>query len=343
MPLTLSIEELFTLHVEARLNPENGAISFNFRPSPTAASTLMAPTGFRVHFETIVDSNGVNVLTISASPKECEWSQQSSYDGQAVCPTASGSNQAQHFSHEPTHADVICMMSEIYPQMSLPGYQADLGEESYSTENNVVPVFDCISETPHFEDAGDVQTVSFGYPDSQIQQNESMFYQSHVPHDVSSAPEYDHPSPPPISYQPSQEVPLPVFHDVPSAPEYRPPSPPTTASSPTPSIPTSDSSYNSIKPAKAVKPRVPCLHPDCDRHFKNDYTRSLHMKAHIVKRRRYPCSRCPLVLSRQHDRMRHEVSKHDVVPQFACPHCRKSFGSERNMIKHKCPSMYGIR
>ncbi|KAJ6481291.1 hypothetical protein C8R47DRAFT_595121 [Mycena vitilis] len=88
---------------------------------------------------------------------------------------------------------------------------------------------------------------------------------------------------------------------------------------------------------RKAKPRVPCLRADCDRHFKNDYTRSLHMKSHNVKHPRlFPCRWCSLVLSRDHDRMRHEVAKHNIKPQYRCTLCRKSFSREKNLAKHRC-------
>ncbi|KAJ7161975.1 hypothetical protein C8R43DRAFT_991847 [Mycena crocata] len=60
------------------------------------------------------------------------------------------------------------------------------------------------------------------------------------------------------------------------------------------------------------------------------------MKSHVSKQRRFPCSRCSLVLSRQHDLLRHEISKHGVAPDFTCSYCSKPFRSEHNMAKHKC-------
>ncbi|KAJ7159332.1 hypothetical protein C8R43DRAFT_994472 [Mycena crocata] len=184
--------------------------------------------------------------------------------------------------------------------------------EECLTENNGTQVSDCPSQTPHFAETEDAQpSASFGYAGSQMELHDSVFCQplyavlgentAQIPRDPSS--------------------------------EYNPPSPPTTPSSAT----TPDSSdYSTHISPQRVKTRLPCLHSNCNRHFKNDYTRSLHMKAHVSKQRRYPCNRCSLVLSRHHDLLRHEVSKHGVKPAFTCPHCSKPFRSEHNMAKHKC-------
>ncbi|KAJ6489658.1 hypothetical protein C8R47DRAFT_1274149 [Mycena vitilis] len=125
-----------------------------------------------------------------------------------------------------------------------------------------------------------------------------------------------------------------------SAPSYSCPSPPlehATPSTTSPSQSPADTPSPGSTGSRKVKPRVPCLRADCDRHFKNDYTRSLHMKSHNIKHPRlFPCRWCALVLSRDHDRMRHEVTKHNMKPQYRCNICRKSFSREKNLGKHRC-------
>ncbi|KAJ7665042.1 hypothetical protein DFH06DRAFT_1127419 [Mycena polygramma] len=125
-----------------------------------------------------------------------------------------------------------------------------------------------------------------------------------------------------------------------SAPSCSSPSPSVESATPNTTSPP-QSPVNTPSPgstsSRKVKPRVPCLRADCDRHFKNDYTRSLHMKSHNIKHPRlFPCRWCSLVLSRDHDRMRHEVTKHNMKPQYRCNICRKSFSREKNLNKHKC-------
>ncbi|KAJ7169351.1 hypothetical protein C8R43DRAFT_1231879 [Mycena crocata] len=360
MPLALSIEELFTLQVEATLNAENGAITFNFRRSPTDVTTLATPTGFRVHFETTVDSNGASILRISATSKDWECGEEPSYGEQGVWPAVSD-NRGGLDCQELSDAGVMDTACGMLERIVLPAQAASM-DGYYFSERNFMPVLDCIPPTSDFSVAGNVQSACFAYPDNGMDQDERIFCQAsyasaweeppQVPDEPASMVEYSGSPPaaasplpdsctfPPLPYEVGAEPLVPTASDPPERKDYyRPPSPPSTAPSPTPSMPASDDSYVSTKTSEEGKPRVPCLYPDCDRHFKNDYTRSIHMRAHVVKHTRYPCRQCPLVLSRQHDRMRHEVSKHGVVPAFTCTLCSKPFHSEHNLAKHKCIGM----
>lgn len=57
----------------------------------------------------------------------------------------------------------------------------------------------------------------------------------------------------------------------------------------------------------------------------------------------FPCSfdGCPEVFSRKHDRMRHEVTQHGRLCEWACDQCRKFFATEKTLAKHKCTSRVG--
>ncbi|KAJ7176230.1 hypothetical protein C8R43DRAFT_556116 [Mycena crocata] len=360
MRLTLTIEELLAWHIEAKLNAADGAPMFNFRPSMVPTSKLARPpTDFRLHFEPTVDSQGTKALSISASYTECGWPEYyydeqlvgwreqvsepqvvqenhipeivgpgcpgSSKDAGGIWPSISPDNYVDlAVGDERPNVGVIDPTNGIFPPASLPNHTAGFLQDYYSSENGIPAAFGSISQTTRFVETGELQSsAAVGYTDTQLEQSGALLHESS---DTSLKQSFSSP----ISFcetAVAPSSPLPV---------YRPPSPPTTPTSPGASLATSDSSFLSSGVHERVKPRVPCLHPDCERHFKNDYTRSLHMKAHIAKHRRYPCSRCPVVLSRQHDLLRHEVSKHGVEPEFTCSRCSKPFRSEHNMAKHKC-------
>ncbi|KAF7975523.1 hypothetical protein HWV62_9341 [Athelia sp. TMB] len=84
--------------------------------------------------------------------------------------------------------------------------------------------------------------------------------------------------------------------------------------------------------------RFPCLHPECGRKFVSEYTLRVHMEAHKAKPRvRYPCTAgCTESFSRQHDRLRHEVSQHGKVCEFVCEDCGGFFSTKKTVNNHKC-------
>jgi len=102
------------------------------------------------------------------------------------------------------------------------------------------------------------------------------------------------------------------------------------------SPPSPETSSPNVK--KARRRRVACLHPGCDRRFISSHTQRTHMRTHEAKaRRHFRCTMgCSEVFSRQHDRMRHEVTKHGRECKWSCDHCRKFFSFERTLRNHKC-------
>ena len=103
------------------------------------------------------------------------------------------------------------------------------------------------------------------------------------------------------------------------------------SSSPSPDSPQSSSVQRRWR-------RVACLHPGCDRQFVSAHTRRIHMRTHEPKARQYfPCTMgCTEAFSRQHDRMRHEVTKHGRECKWACKQCRRFFSFEKTLKNHKC-------
>lgn len=105
----------------------------------------------------------------------------------------------------------------------------------------------------------------------------------------------------------------------------------------TPPAPTQSTSAQDGEPQDGRR-RFPCLYPDCDRRFVSDYTLGVHMEAHKTKPRvRYPCTAgCSESFSRQHDRLRHEVSQHGKVCEFVCEDCGGFFSTTKTLNNHKC-------
>ncbi|PBK71543.1 uncharacterized protein ARMOST_11965 [Armillaria ostoyae] len=89
--------------------------------------------------------------------------------------------------------------------------------------------------------------------------------------------------------------------------------------------------------------RHPCLIPGCLRRFTSQYTLKVHMQAHKPKPRvSFLCTLgCGERFSRQHDRLRHEVAKHNKVCEFSCEACGRFFSMAKTLGNHKCPLAQG--
>lgn len=99
-------------------------------------------------------------------------------------------------------------------------------------------------------------------------------------------------------------------------------------------------SGNNQDPLEVSKRRqFPCLNPMCNRHFTSEYTRRVHMQVHEPRpRRSFPCTMgCSERFSRKHDRVRHEVAKHERKCEWNCKRCQRFFCSKKTMAKHDCP------
>lgn len=82
-----------------------------------------------------------------------------------------------------------------------------------------------------------------------------------------------------------------------------------------------------------------CPHPTCTRVFRSEYTCRVHSGVHIPKPRKIiPCTQpgCRETFTRQHDRLRHEVTQHDKICEFSCTICHRFFSSAPMLEKHKC-------
>ncbi|KAF8343356.1 hypothetical protein F5887DRAFT_973527 [Amanita rubescens] len=107
------------------------------------------------------------------------------------------------------------------------------------------------------------------------------------------------------------------------------------------SSPSSDEeSHSATSPTSSptIGPRpYRCLEPGCDRWFKRDYTRKVHMHTHRRRDRKPFCCNfpgCPERFSRKHDRLRHEVGRHGLESEWNCQPCHRFFSSRATMERH---------
>ncbi|KII86852.1 hypothetical protein PLICRDRAFT_271766 [Plicaturopsis crispa FD-325 SS-3] len=101
----------------------------------------------------------------------------------------------------------------------------------------------------------------------------------------------------------------------------------------------SSSTSSGTGTGKQRRRRFSCILQGCDRQFTSEYTRKVHMTTHQPKvKTSLPCTMpgCQEMFSRQHDRLRHEVSQHGKSCEWSCSVCRRFFSSERMLQIHKC-------
>ncbi|KAK0436383.1 hypothetical protein EV421DRAFT_1908000 [Armillaria borealis] len=93
----------------------------------------------------------------------------------------------------------------------------------------------------------------------------------------------------------------------------------------------------------AQRRRYPCLVAGCGRRFTSQYTLKVHTEAHKPKPRvSFPCTLgCNEWFSRQHDRLRHEVAKHNKICEFSCDVCGRFFSTAKTLGNHRCPLAQG--
>jgi len=76
-----------------------------------------------------------------------------------------------------------------------------------------------------------------------------------------------------------------------------------------------------------------------------EYSLPRRITAHESKSEKlFPCTLgCTMRFSRKHDRLRHEVSQHGRICDWACSACLGFFSSQATLKKHKCKSGGGSR
>ncbi|TRM66626.1 hypothetical protein BD626DRAFT_581519 [Schizophyllum amplum] len=98
-------------------------------------------------------------------------------------------------------------------------------------------------------------------------------------------------------------------------------------------------------PVKDPKPYA-CPIPSCTKRCKTQHTLSVHLRAHSKPKQRpeFPCSvpGCHLHFSRRHDRLRHEVAKHNKTTDVhRCRECGHVFSFKKTLGNHRCSAGAG--
>ncbi|KAI4294428.1 hypothetical protein K525DRAFT_290829 [Schizophyllum commune Loenen D] len=98
-------------------------------------------------------------------------------------------------------------------------------------------------------------------------------------------------------------------------------------------------------PVKDPKPYA-CPIPSCTKRCKTQHTLSVHLRAHSKPKTRpeFPCSvpGCHLHFSRRHDRLRHEVAKHNKTTDVhRCRECGHVFSFKKTLGNHRCSAAAG--
>ncbi|KAJ7850195.1 hypothetical protein B0H14DRAFT_2763999 [Mycena olivaceomarginata] len=91
---------------------------------------------------------------------------------------------------------------------------------------------------------------------------------------------------------------------------------------------TSESSSSPPPNSPSTRPKLKCTEPACSRRFKSRYTLKVHLETHKSRPER-------------HDRLRHEVTQHGRVCEWACNTCSGFFSSSRTLDNHKCEGATG--
>ncbi|KAJ7174956.1 hypothetical protein C8R43DRAFT_595873 [Mycena crocata] len=346
MSLSLSIEELLALHVEAQMD---GSIDLCIRSSPKFNAAPLSASYQEP--EWLVHSEQAKLHLRANFGRESERLPETSPGWLLPASDEEGVIDQTHLSNDNASTQFVEDIQSVaygYPDTSMDWEDYMIHNASHSSSSTDQPLH--INDDLRSPDVYSSAPAVTALPTSHIGRSDNHhppFNATYVSNDLttvpgdssSSASTSPSPSPcittrdsslSPTCYSDDLDSPASSMSNWSSASPYPVPN----------TSPTSDTSGERSKPATC---RLPCSNADCNRIFKNEYTRGLHMKAHLSTFRRYPCSRCSLVLSRQHDRMRHEASKHGILPKFECSGCRKTFGTQKNMMKHTCQETGGIR
>ncbi|TRM57251.1 hypothetical protein BD626DRAFT_635002 [Schizophyllum amplum] len=303
MTIQLPLEELTRLCVYAHLSStSDGNITLSVRPSPQGIAHPDAPsprTGYQINFETKATDKGT-VLVVSASLSEPDSSLAQS-QGKTV---ASHDGPQPHVNTQPDRIE-----------MSVPGPNNLVEthvDHSANTALDMIMFGPCGSVGsdlfPCFIDDFLPQTAFAPMHSTIDPVNASTglddFFPLDQPWFAATVQEQPQASATNFSAPSSSQSPMPQ------------PLPSPTSSSP---LSTATSSPDSV--ASAAQPT--------GRKRKHTGTSS--------RPRIFECQMgCDEDFSRQHDRFRHEVSKHGRSCEWVCDTCHKFFSSRKNLQKHLC-------
>ncbi|EIW74604.1 hypothetical protein CONPUDRAFT_140410 [Coniophora puteana RWD-64-598 SS2] len=307
LSLTLSIPQLLQFRVCLGLTDGPPSLHLD-----TSQPSLSAPTadysGVDVKIETHI-VNGQRTLRVFAAEKP---GQQQSAKPSSLPPATSTFYNHDLYSSQPNVGEQSAAPSPQMSSQALPvsydfpiqdTFMNDMSSMSYSNPASFSAVLGSTDST-FFQD----------------------FMQSQAEHDqrIISIPSYD------------------THEQLEQCTRAPPPSEATTpavsrSATPTPTLEKQSTGAEQAVSRKRPR-RFPCLDPSCPRRFASKYTLNLHMTTHRQSPRvRYPCEMgCAETFSRQHDRLRHEVSKHGRVCEWLCNRCRHVFSTQGTRDKHRC-------
>ncbi|KAJ7192194.1 hypothetical protein GGX14DRAFT_30406 [Mycena pura] len=314
--LTFPVEELSRLQLSFKVGVPHG--SFSFDVSPTSTADGLCPkgkSGAKVHFDTVSDATGV-VLKVWTSDVNCNDPSQIQSFSDVSGPIASGSMSlpATSSSFDP-NPDILGLSESGIPWEL---YSLDAGPLSQTPPN-------VLSDSDGLDFGNDWSIFGF------ITQAAQDFENDVVDSTSTDTCLSEHVYPTILTDQ--------VVQSPPSTDQ----SPPSFTSEACTPYPTSDSSSSPPPSSPSTRPKLKCTEPACSRRFKSRYTLKAHLETHKSKTERvFPCTMgCAAFFSRQHDRLRHEVTQHGRVCEWVCKTCSGFFSSSRTLDNHKCRGATG--
>ncbi|KIL66981.1 hypothetical protein M378DRAFT_322370 [Amanita muscaria Koide BX008] len=348
MALTLPVEELIRLQITFRLSPDD-LLTFDMLSNPNTSSPPLSPlSGYKLHLKGSRDGSGLCLKVWAHYDGDCQPDQprcetgvdtessdlQSPQSTEEPCITeneydvGSGSNIVHYDTHtEPTWYDyqeangAMQLANAFAPAEPICSFNNDpwfkdnaplevLGNvgESRSTAPQPGACFEKHNVSDYHDSQSILYSTLLSGVDTLCAQNAA------IPAGTAHSRPELRILPTTIAYSASVDSSMSPYSDASS--------PTNTSSAPSPN--------NSSRPYR-------CLDPTCDRWFKRDYTRKVHMLTHRRRDRKpFGCSfpGCSERFSRKHDRLRHEVSRHGLESEWTCQPCHRFFSSRSTMERH---------
>ncbi|KAF7342565.1 hypothetical protein MSAN_02012900 [Mycena sanguinolenta] len=321
MSLTLPIDALRNIQLSFRVGVPDGVFTFDMVPSVdnmgVDVAALCSTTGMQLHLSAVADSCGVT-LTLFASEPNVDHKDLESAD--CVLVNSPQSQSSREVVPCKTEADAVDYLD--YSRLKDTSDLLTMGyltpEDLLAIDTSVnVPYADTRLNPRLFETlaAYDAQT-----PNLQPIYNGGSF-EADAYSDYTSSSSSDHD----------------IFSDFIGSPR-------TDASTPS----TSSESFVAHSPLprhRGPRSKLCCPKPSCARHFASKATLAKHMVTHEPKSpKEFMCTLgCAMRFSRKHDRLRHEVTQHGRICEWACRVCLGFFSSEATLKKHKCKTAGSAR
>ncbi|KAJ7780308.1 hypothetical protein DFH07DRAFT_765588 [Mycena maculata] len=311
--LSFPVEELSRLQLLFKVGVPNGSFAFDVSSTPECVAQ-QARSGIKVHFCVEATPAGVT-LRIWTSPENTSKSMDS----------ISTSNALMSPGLDIIQQEGIAESEYLWGLYSLDAACTDilLGVDSLVSGGEACSVF---GFSNHLDpDSEGMMADSTNTNNIDTTENSTLEDSSNVWSPTLTNDPKEIPSPPSASHSAS-----PITSDTssgssPTSHESSPPSPSVSSASP--------------------RPKFECPEPQCKRMFKHPHTLKVHLKTHKSKPRRvFQCTGgCAAFFSRQHDRLRHEVTQHGRVCEWVCEICSVFFSTSRTLENHRCKGASGTR